>query len=64
MSMFDGVNGVNTIGAGAMYEWELNRDDFFDRLPEDVQEAVNDHADQFRSLEEMRDYTREQLRRS
>lgn len=50
----DGFNGTNMLGiAGLLGAEAVQYRDYFYSLPEDVQEQVNAHADEFHSVEEM-----------
>ena len=51
----DGFNGTNMLGiAGLLGSDVMEYKDYLNSLPEEVQEQVNEHADEFRSAEEIR----------
>lgn len=43
---------------------DVHREDFFSSLPEEVQEEINEHQDEFQSEEEMREYAHTLMKRS
>ena len=51
--MLDSINGINALGVAELTNWEMRRDEDLYSLPEEVQEQVNLHADEFRSHEEL-----------
>ncbi len=51
--MLGSINGVNALGVAALTDWEMRRDEDLYSLPEEVQEQVNLHADEFHSREEL-----------
>lgn len=56
--MLDSINGINALGVAELTNWEMRRDEDLYSLPEEVQEQVNLHADEFRSHEELAAFIR------
>ncbi len=56
--MIEGINGANPIGVAAMMRWQQRQELDFYSLPEEVQEQVNAHADEFRTEEDLVAYVR------
>lgn len=59
----EGMAAGSELGFSAFGIIRDHRDDFFS-LPEEVQEQVNAHADEFHSEEEMRRYIRNLMRKA
>ncbi len=56
--MNEGIYGANPLGVPAMINWRQRREQDFYSLPEEVQEQVNAHADEFRTEEDIVNYVR------
>ena len=56
--MIEGINGANPIGVAAMMRRQQRQELDFYSLPEEVQEQVNAHADEFRTEEDLVAYVR------
>ena len=57
--MIEGINGVNPLSIAAIRDWRQRREQDFYSLPEEVQEQLNAHADEFHTEEEMIRYVRD-----
>lgn len=62
--MNDGFYGANMLGIASILGQNDADSDFFYALPEEVQEEVNAHADEFHNGEDMRRFVEELSRRS
>lgn len=55
--------GNMRVGFRSINAWNSEYDYFF-TLPEEIQQAVNEHADQFQSMEQMRAFAEDLMKRS
>ncbi|HIZ20105.1 MAG TPA: hypothetical protein H9674_04520 [Firmicutes bacterium] len=56
--MIEGINGANPLGVAAIAQWQQRRELDFYSLPEEVQEQVNAHQDEFHSEEDIVNFVR------